>query len=224
MFNYVKIVNSLDLSDEEKSILVSELSDRIEKAIFEYDYNNLELKLEEVDDENGRFDRFVLDYKTAVNIKDSFMSVLPSIYKRACQIARNRRSKIKRLIRFTSKLFKRYKYVYFITYSFSDKDLSLTSKYRKRKVSDFLKTISNEFAMNIDFGDINNREHYHATIGTNIEINYKDFSENIDFRKVKNNGDDIEKLSKYILKLSLHGTKSSTRNNRITYYRKSEVK
>lgn len=224
MFNYVKIVNSLELSVEEKAILVSDLSDRIEKAIFEYDYNDLELKLEEVEDENGIFDRFVFDYKTAVYIKHSFMCEQPEIYIRACQIAKNRRSKIRRLIKFTSKLFKRYKYVYFITYSFSDKDLSLTYKYRRRKVIDFLKIISNEFAMNIDYGNLNNREHYHATIGTNNEINYKDFPENIDFRKVINNGVDIEKLSKYILKLSLHGTKSSTRNNRIMYYRKCEVK
>lgn len=217
--NYFELINSLDLSYDEKVLLICELVDKVEKAIFDYDYENLELTIKDYEI-NGSLYEFSISYIDAYCIKSDFILGNKSLYEDAVKKCKNRRTKVRRLKHFIFSLFKRFNYVYFLTYSFSDKDLLITKKRRRYNVCNFLKSICNSYALNIDYGAINNREHYHATIGCNKKLNFKDFPTNIDFREVKNNCDDIEKISKYILKLSLHGCKNTTKYEKITYYNK----
>ena len=54
---------------------------------------------------------------------------------------------------------------YFITITFNDKTLNNTNEQTRRKyVSRWLKSLSEFYVANIDYGLINEREHYHAVI------------------------------------------------------------
>lgn len=217
--NYFNLINSLSLDREEKVLLICELVDKVEKAIFDFDYENVELNVKEYEICDSIYE-FSISYIDAYCIKNDFLIGDKSLYEDAVKKCKNRRTKVRRLKHFISNLFKRFQFVYFITYSFSDIDLMYAKETRRKNVVKFLKSISNCYALNIDYGSINNREHYHATIGCNNKLNFKDFPTNIDFREVKNNCDDIVKISKYILKLSLHGCKNTTKYEKITYYNK----
>ena len=108
---------------------------------------------------------------------------------------------------------------FFITLTFTDETLaSTTAETRRRYVTRFLKSQSDTYCANIDFGSKNNREHYHAII----------LSEKVDFttwdkygfsngKKIKNDCNDTVKLAKYISKLTNHAIKDTTKGSRAIY-------
>lgn len=108
--------------------------------------------------------------------------------------------------------------LYFCTFTFTDDVLNNTEqKTRRTYISRYLKSITQYFIANIDYGDKNQREHYHALIS-----NYKD---NITWeygfyyiQQVINFDDDI-KVIKYLTKLRNHALKKSTNNEKIIYSR-----
>lgn len=111
----------------------------------------------------------------------------------------------------------------FITFTFNDDSLSRTSSNtRRRQVSRFLKSVSDRYVANIDFGKKNNREHYHAIIPNEIPLEKLKYWYNtygtIKAIKIKGSSDS-KAIAKYILKLSLHSLKESTKNSRLIYSR-----
>lgn len=109
--------------------------------------------------------------------------------------------------------------VVFLTLTFSDESLLTQDIYRRRNVSRFLKTISNDFVANIDFGKTTGREHYHAVCVTDVE----DFAGwTYGFYKaqvVNKDGVDAKRLATYISKLSNHAVKETTKRNALIYSR-----
>lgn len=138
--------------------------------------------------------------------------------------------------------------VYFITLTFSDSALERTSdKYRRNEVTRFLQSLDCVYCANLDFGDLHNREHYHAIICT------KDLIKGpvIKYEKVTKKGvksyytidalelkpwqerfgytfcqecmldeSDQMRLTRYLAKLTNHSIKESAASPRLIYCRK----
>lgn len=110
----------------------------------------------------------------------------------------------------------------FGTLTFTDIVLNTTTyDIRRRYVREYLKSYSDYYIANIDFGDQNGREHYHFVILAN-HIDQSDWKYGFSwFNKIKNNKSSIESVSKYIPKLSNHAIKNSTGNTfRLIYGRR----
>lgn len=60
--------------------------------------------------------------------------------------------------------------IYFITLTFSDSAMIMSQATRKRYVTDCLKKCTEDYIANIDYGEENEREHYHATIAIKNDI------------------------------------------------------
>lgn len=102
---------------------------------------------------------------------------------------------------------------YFGTLTFTDEVLNKTNIETRRKyVTRFLKSISNSYLANIDFGDkeknpqSNEREHYHCLINCeHLPTGWKyGFCK---FLKVRRCEEDKQRVSKYIAKLTNHSLK-----------------
>lgn len=112
----------------------------------------------------------------------------------------------------------------FATLSFTDEILEKTSKETRRKyVCRFLKSISNLYLANIDYGKTTKREHYHAVIVCD-SIPRGSWPYGFDkYKKVRCDNLSTTKLSKYVSKLTNHAIKETTKRNAIIYSRnKSE--
>lgn len=111
----------------------------------------------------------------------------------------------------------------FLTLTFKDDDLSnSTYEMRKRWVTRYLKSQSDYYVANIDFGEKNGREHYHAVILAD-KVDYKLWSSkhgNINGKKCHVGETDAKRLSKYVSKLTNHAIKETTASNRVIYGKK----
>lgn len=121
------------------------------------------------------------------------------------------------------KTHKKYKLV-FGTLTFNDKTLKNTSeRTRTRYITKFLSENTFHYIANIDFGEKNNREHYHfiAMIKENIDLKKWSYGgnkiQNIPLKKK-----DIKSTKNYLLKLNNHSYKSSTRQKRIIRDRRED--
>lgn len=134
----------------------------------------------------------------------------------------------------------RFSFCYFLTITFNDEFLnSTTAKYRRTYIGRFLKNNFESYVANIDFGDRNQREHYHAICFSSMELEgerkvildvngQRHFYINaftdvrsgyVSVEKVYDPKLDISALSKYMLKLKFHSTKQSTRFQRPIFSR-----
>lgn len=113
----------------------------------------------------------------------------------------------------------------FITLTFDDETLSRTSKDTRRQyVRKLLKSISNNYVANIDFGKENDREHYHCVIsGYFKDLNWSYGFYNVQKIRLKeddtNNTITSKKLAKYTSKLTNHAIKETTKKNYCIYSR-----
>lgn len=140
-------------------------------------------------------------------------------------------------------LISRFRYVYFITFTFDDKRLNQKEETRRKLIKRTLEQIQgSKWILNIDYGKKNEREHYHCILGLNnldldgdlIEYLFtnktKELSDIYLDHKLKKiypcfvsaerincESEDIKRLSKYIDKLGNHCLKASTCNSRIVY-------
>lgn len=131
----------------------------------------------------------------------------------AVKINRNYYYRKTRLTKSISKLLN--KPCLFLTITFTNKTLNTTSYvYRRNLISRLLQKYL--YIANVDYGELNGREHYHAIIQ----------SDSIDCQLFKKYGTinaqhiynpDDERLAKYISKLTNHAIKNSTKNSRIIY-------
>lgn len=117
--------------------------------------------------------------------------------------------------------------VFFITLTFNDWALSLSPSYRRDMVSRFLNEYCLDYIANIDYGSENGREHYHAIIVPRSDLSLSPrrlesnkvhyYAEFLDGYKQKYgfyecelidfDADNIEKVSRYLAKLSNHSIK-----------------
>lgn len=113
---------------------------------------------------------------------------------------------------------------YLLTLTFTDDVLSSTSyDTRRQYVRRYLSKNYQYYFANIDFGETNNREHYHATVDASVlgVIPDKDWPYGfIDIKPVRLNDKSPIAISKYQSKLSNHAIKNSGRMIRIIYSRK----
>ena len=137
----------------------------------------------------------------------------------------------------------RFKYVYFVTFTFDNKRLNQKEETRRKLIKRTLGQIQGaKWILNIDYGSKTEREHYHCIVGLNnldldgdlisfllnnkeqelsdIYLDYKlkkIYPCFVSAERIGNHIEDIKRLSKYINKLSNHCLKSSTYNSRIVY-------
>jgi hypothetical protein len=107
---------------------------------------------------------------------------------------------------------------YFLTLTFSDDVLENTSEAtRRRYVTRFLKSLSDTYVANIDFGSQNGREHYHAVVLTDSPS--MEGWDRLGFSNAKKIGseEDFTPVAKYISKLTNHAVKATTKGTRAIY-------
>lgn len=130
------------------------------------------------------------------------------------KMAVSRRSKCRRIMHRLKLMFKYSKsnYFLFLTFKFSDDALFSTNGLtRRRYVSRFLKSSSDFYVANIDFGELHGREHYHAIADCErVDLHFWDKYGNLDYQIVHRLDRDCSKLSKYINKITNHAVKSSS--------------
>lgn len=103
--------------------------------------------------------------------------------------------------------------VYFLTFTFNDDVLNSTNAdTRKQYVRRWLSSNCLDYVANIDFGEKNGREHYHAVALCSSRPKMIDWSHRcggFKCRRVnKDNSVSIQKIPQYINKLSNHSTKN----------------
>ena len=104
----------------------------------------------------------------------------------------------------------------FITLTFSDTVLNLTNeKTRRIYVARWCKENSDFYVANIDYGDLRHREHFHAVlrVGSYSNWKYGFMSKKI----IRSKSKDLNKVSKYVSKLTNHAIKKSGQLKRIIY-------
>lgn len=106
----------------------------------------------------------------------------------------------------------------FLTLTFTDEVLAHTSaETRRRYVSRYLKSQSDYYVANIDFGAQNGREHYHAVIVGKADHSSWTYGA-INFKFIVPTSDPT-KLAKYVAKLTNHAIKETTKRNVLIYSR-----
>jgi len=109
----------------------------------------------------------------------------------------------------------------FLTLTFTDDTLNRTNEAtRKKYVKNYLKSVSDYYVANIDYGGKKGREHYHAVVVAET-INYSAWHTYgaIKGEKVRLNDDSVARLPKYINKLTNHAIKDTTKQVNIIYSR-----
>lgn len=140
------------------------------------------------------------------------------------QLLKNRNKKVSRIKKNIIILSARYKkFIYFCTFTFSDDFLKKSHRTRKRAILNSLFSFDPHimYLMNPDYGKKSERLHYHAIIGTDVDLdfrkhlkdNYPCFSscDRVYFDSKRN----LVKVSKYINKLANHATKATSRRSRL---------
>lgn len=110
----------------------------------------------------------------------------------------------------------------FLTLTFNNKTLKNTSfETRRQYVRKFLKSYSDKYVANVDFGEKYGREHYHAVIQCDhVDHNTWHFG-SINFRKINVNSISAYKLSEYVDKLTHHAIKKTCKRYALIYSKKS---
>lgn len=119
-------------------------------------------------------------------------------------------------------LLTRYDYIWFCTFTLSDKYINKSYRTKKRLLNAVLDTHDFKYILNIDYGENTNREHFHCILATNIDFDVNQFIQGnypchclaINCKKGR---EDFVRLTKYINKLVNHCLKSSTKRHRMIY-------
>lgn len=123
-----------------------------------------------------------------------------------------------------------YDYAFFMTFTLDDNSIKKCERSQRDAIK---KCLSNkaDFILNVDYGSQTERKHYHVIAFSNeYIIGYcKTFKNGlyVDFEgynngfssceEIKTTREDVERLKKYINKLSNHTNKESTKNERVFY-------
>lgn len=106
----------------------------------------------------------------------------------------------------------------FVTLTFRDDVLDSTSaETRRRYVTRTMKTMSNVYVANIDYGELNEREHYHGiVVSDKIDFTLWDYGW-IFAERCIDSQQSIDKLSQYIDKFVNHALKQGTKRRNVIY-------
>lgn len=136
--------------------------------------------------------------------------------RRAADADRNRHARLKRKI---TNMMNKGDCV-FLTLTFRNDVLdSTTSEQRRLYVVRYLKSQSDTYIANIDFGSTNSREHYHSIVMGKVDLSRWTYG-NIDARRIIKSSNPAV-LGNYINKLVCHAIKETTKRYHLIYSRKS---
>lgn len=153
----------------------------------------------------------------------AFRDNLPfKINKEYEKILQARYQKVSRIKKRLVYLLSRFNYVWFCTFTFSDKYINKCDRTKRDLIKSVLNTHDFKYILNIDYGKTTEREHYHCILATNIDMDvnqffqsfYPCFTLSIQCKKGLN---DFKRLSKYINKLTNHCIKATTKRQRLLY-------
>ena len=215
---------------------IPKLANQIEKAI----YANFVLET------YGEIIKTTLDYDTALEKRCFLLKKFPKEYKEAERINKARYKRVVRLRGRLNHILHKNNDVQFLTLTFNDDTLSKTSqKTRRRYVQRYLTSLNCDYVGNIDFGAKNGREHYHAVVSCNANLEaweqygfilaesvkkdgelfrktvpkrYKHLSEEEQKKKLAE--DNEKRLAKYVAKLTNHAIKETTKRSALLYPKK----
>lgn len=161
-------------------------------------------------------------YEQAFEINDFYSQNFPILWKECERINHAYYERVKRLKKRIDRMLKNGKNL-FLTLTWTDSVLKKTSAETRRKyVTRFLKTFGVEYVGNIDFGEENGREHYHAVLNTDF-INPTTWNYGALNVKHIRDCDDTEldciRLAHYVSKLTNHAIKETTKRNYLIYSR-----
>lgn len=162
-----------------------------------------------------------LDIKTAQFYLDMFLEEYPEEYQECKRVNKASYQRTKRLKDKIQDMILKGNCI-FLTLTFTNDVLDSTNQdTRKRYVKRFLKSVSNQYVANIDYGKKYEREHYHAIVLCDDKIDHNLWKYgNIDFERVRVNEDTSSvKMAKYINKLTNHAIKETVRRNCVIYSR-----
>lgn len=99
-----------------------------------------------------------------------------------------------------------------LTLTFNESALSNTNnKQRRRYVREYLKSQSDYYVANIDYGKTTEREHYHALLVCN-RVDMSKWTHGFAYtERIKNHVKTSVKLAKYVSKLTNHAVKETTK-------------
>lgn len=116
------------------------------------------------------------------------------------------------------------KNLYFLTFTFDDKYIKKCDRTKKDLIKNLLIEIdfNSYIILNVDYGSQTERQHYHCIYGTNKDLNLKSILDKYYpcfsyTEKIRLDNSSINKISKYINKLSNHAIKDSTKGSRIYF-------
>lgn len=173
------------------------------------DYN-IDLMKQVIDYNKKRYNAFKNQTEFVVN--EEFEKILNA-----------RNHKVQRVKRRFLYLLVRYKYIWFCTFTFSDKYINKSEKTKRNKIKYALNNYDFKYILNIDYGKQTMRQHFHCIVATNQDIDLHEyfskeytggFSKSI---LCKDGLEDFVKVSKYINKLVNHCLKASTNKQRLVY-------
>ena len=117
----------------------------------------------------------------------------------------------------------RYKYIWFCTFTFSDKYINKSERTKRDLIKSVLNTHDFKYILNIDYGKQTQRQHFHCILATDIDMDVNQYFQNFydgGFSlsiQCKKGLEDLTRLTKYIDKLVNHCIKATTRRQRLVY-------
>lgn len=177
----------------------------------------------------GLIDRTTYDtlYHFNRSLSSDIDEMFPLADKTALRMLDSMYHRKQRLYNRIEKMFSSYDDCVFLTLTFTDYYLKHTNETfdsdpRRLAIRRFLKRFDC-YVGNVDFGDDNGREHYHAIVNRRVTDEEADFYRrnygNINFEMIHKVDVSSERLSKYMTKLCNHALKASTRRSALLYSR-----
>ena len=182
-----------------------------------------------------------LDADTAEQLRCFLLSRDERAYQEARKINKARYKRVDRLRSRIERIVSQNEHPVFLTLTFTDDTLVKTSADTRRQyVRKYLKSFSDDYVANIDFGEKKGREHYHAVVDRpapleawerqcgainvqpiiidrwkRVPKRYRTLS--LEEQQARMLADTQAKLSKYVAKLTNHAIKATTRRTAIIY-------
>lgn len=154
----------------------------------------------------------------------SFKNNLPFEYNKEYERLLNARiQKVGRIKKRLLYLLVRYDYVWFCTFTFSDKYINRSERTKRDLIKRFLNTHDFKYILNIDYGKSTQRQHFHCILATNLDMDVNQYFQSFYSGgyslsiQCKKGIDDLTRLTKYIDKLVNHCIKATTNRQRLVY-------
>lgn len=158
--------------------------------------------------------------------KRAFNNNLPFEYNQEFErILQARYQKVSRIKKRLLYLILRNKYVWFCTFTMNDNYINKSDRTKRDKLKSVLYTHDFKIILNVDYGKKTERQHFHCILGTNIDMDVNQYFQgqlNEEFGWTKSllclkGKNDLNRLAKYIDKLTNHCVKASTKRQRMLY-------